>query len=131
MKNLVHLRKLSAVITCRKKHFRPGPVALLRNRAARYGSEWTVRRFCYLLLVLFLSMAGGSANAQNAIVTENAKNGNPASEWDVDGAGDLSIQGFATDISVNKGERIHFKIKSGVAYTIDIYRLGYYGGNGA
>src|SRR3954465_4549814 len=70
--------------------------------------------------------------AQNAIVTENALPGNPASEWDISGAGDLSIQGFATDISVNKGETVHFKIKTDASsYSISIYRLGYYGGNGA
>ncbi|HEY6506170.1 MAG TPA: N,N-dimethylformamidase beta subunit family domain-containing protein, partial [Chitinophagaceae bacterium] len=70
--------------------------------------------------------------AQNPIVTENALTGNPASEWDIAGAGDLSIQGFATDISVNKGQTVHFKIKTDAsAYTIDIYRLGYYNGNGA
>src|SRR3954453_22766080 len=70
--------------------------------------------------------------AQNAIVNENALQGNPASEWDISGAGDLSIQGFATDISVNKGETVHFKIKTNAnAYAINIYRLGYYNGNGA
>src|SRR4030095_11172033 len=38
------------------------------------------------------------------IVAENALTGNPASEWDVSGAGDPTIQGFATDISVNVGQ---------------------------
>ena len=70
--------------------------------------------------------------AQNPIVTENALTGNPSSEWDIVGAGDFSIQGFATDISVNKGQTVHFKINTNAtAYTIDIYRLGYYNGNGA
>ena len=48
------------------------------------------------------------------------------------GAGDASIQGFPTDISVNKGTTISFKINTNAAaYTIDIYRMGHYGGNGA
>ncbi|WP_018614591.1 DUF4082 domain-containing protein [Segetibacter koreensis] len=82
------------------------------------------------LLVLLLSTI--SVTAQNAIVTENKLTGNPASEWDISGAGDLSIQGFATDISVNKGQTVRFKIKTNAsAYTINIYRLGYYQGNGA
>ncbi|HEX5150554.1 MAG TPA: N,N-dimethylformamidase beta subunit family domain-containing protein, partial [Parafilimonas sp.] len=81
--------------------------------------------FCALFFQSFFT------RAQNAIVTENALPGNPSSEWDISGAGDLTMQGFATDISVNKGETVHFKIKSSVAYTIDIYRLGYYQGNGA
>ncbi|WP_242044579.1 DUF4082 domain-containing protein [Anabaena azotica] len=58
--------------------------------------------------------------------------GNPASEWDVDGAGSPDIQGFATDISYNKGQTVNFKIKTtGTNYRLDIYRMGYYGGNGA
>src|SRR5437016_9770875 len=68
----------------------------------------------------------------NAIACENSKPGNPATEWDVSGAGDASIQGFATDISVNKGELVHFKINTNAsAYALDIYRMGYYGGMGA
>src|SRR5205823_437898 len=62
----------------------------------------------------------------------NSKPGNPDSEWDIIGAGDPSIQGFATDISVNKGETVHFKVNTdAAAYQLDIYRMGYYGGNGA
>jgi hypothetical protein len=68
----------------------------------------------------------------NPIVCENSKPGSPPSEWDVVGAGDEEIQGFATDIGVNIGQQISFKIDTDAsAYTIDIYRLGWYGGNGA
>jgi hypothetical protein len=68
----------------------------------------------------------------NRIVAENCKPGNPSTEWDVNGSGDVKIQGFATDISANLGETISFKIESSSpAYRIDIYRLGYYGGMGA
>jgi hypothetical protein len=73
--------------------------------------------------------------AQNAIVTENAKTGNPASQWDINLSGDHSIQGFATDISVNKGQTITFKIDINTGtnkqFGIKIYRIGYYQGNGA
>src|SRR6185295_12543761 len=42
------------------------------------------------------------------------------------------IQGFATDISVNRGQTVRFKIKTNSSnYRLDIYRLGYYGGLGA
>jgi hypothetical protein len=82
--------------------------------------------------VSFFLLIFSLTNAQNVIVTENAQPGNSSSEWDIDGAGDLSIQGFATDISVNKGETVRFKIKTDAStYTIKIYRLGYYQGNGA
>ncbi|HEX6870455.1 MAG TPA: N,N-dimethylformamidase beta subunit family domain-containing protein, partial [Micromonosporaceae bacterium] len=68
----------------------------------------------------------------NPVVCENSKAGTPSSVWDIDGAGDPSIQGFATDISVNLGQRIDFKIKTNAtAYTIDVYRLGWYNGDGA
>jgi len=68
----------------------------------------------------------------NEIVAENCLPGNPSSEWDISGAGDPSIQGFATDISVERGATIGFKIKTDAAdYRIDIYRLGYYAGLGA
>src|SRR5690349_1680300 len=69
---------------------------------------------------------------QNPVVRENALPGSPPDEWDIDGAGDPTIQGFASDISVNVGATIDFRIRTDAsAYTIDIYRLGWYGGNGA
>ena len=68
----------------------------------------------------------------NAIVAENCLAGNPASEWDIGGAGDASIQGFATDISVNRGGTVSFKVNTNAAnFRLDIYRMGYYGGMGA
>ncbi len=86
------------------------------------------KSFC----LLFLLLLNLNSFAQNNIVNENALTGNPSSQWDIVGAGDLSIQGFATDISVNKGQTVHFKIKTNAsAYTINIYRIGYYQGNGA
>lgn len=89
-------------------------------------------------LILPIAVAPGSAGAspcgpgQNPIVCENSKPGSPWQEWEVDGAGDQSIQGFATDISVNVGGKIDFKIDTDAsAYTIDIYRTGWYQGLGA
>ena len=68
----------------------------------------------------------------NEIACENTKPGNPSSEWSISGSGSASIQGFATDISVNRGSTIGFKIKTTSAnYRLDIYRMGYYGGAGA
>jgi hypothetical protein len=68
----------------------------------------------------------------NLIACENSKPGNPESEWDIEGVGDATIQGFATSTSVNVGNPISFKIKTTApSYRIDIYRLGYYNGSGA
>jgi Domain of unknown function (DUF4082)/Fibronectin type III domain/Bacterial Ig domain len=72
------------------------------------------------------------ASAANPIVCENALPGDPASNWEVEGVGDPTIQGFATSMSVNVGETESFKIKTPAsAYHIEILRLGYYGGDGA
>jgi hypothetical protein len=66
------------------------------------------------------------------VACENLQPGAPSSEWDVQGDGDSSIQGFATAISVNKGETVRFKVMSTAsAYRLDIYRMGYYEGMGA
>src|SRR5262249_26232208 len=68
----------------------------------------------------------------NDAVCENSKPGNPSSDWQIGGSGDATIQGFATDISVAQGATISFKINTNAkAYTIGIFRLGYYGGLGA
>jgi len=67
----------------------------------------------------------------NEIVAENLLAGSPASEWDISGSGDPAIQGFATEMSVDQGQTVQFKIDATEAYKIDIYRLGYYGGSGA
>ncbi|WP_344059087.1 DUF4082 domain-containing protein [Microbacterium pumilum] len=77
--------------------------------------------------------AGSSCGATiNPIVCENSKPGTDPDVWDIEGAGDSSIQGFATDISVNAGQKIDFKIDTNArAYSIDIYRTGWYQGLGA
>jgi hypothetical protein len=67
----------------------------------------------------------------NEIVAENCRAGAPAGEWDISGAGSGTVQGFATDISVDQGGTVAFKIDAGAPYTLDIYRLGYYAGAGA
>ncbi len=74
----------------------------------------------------------GQDNAFNKISLENARPGNPQSEWGINGNGDPSIEGFATDMSVNVGGTVKFKINTAASdYRLDIYRFGYYGGLGA
>ena len=68
----------------------------------------------------------------NPVACENSLAGNPQDEWDVPLDPSPTIEGFATDISVDHGQTVHFKVRtSASAYRIDIYRLGYYGGMGA
>jgi hypothetical protein len=84
----------------------------------------------------------------NPIACENLLPGTDKVIWDLpydpesgepigDMTGDMTIQGFSTDISVNAGQMIDFKISVSFApsapplCSITIYRLGYYGGKGA
>ena len=55
--------------------------------------------------------AGSSCGTTiNQIACENSKPGADPDDWDIDGSGDPTIQGFSTDISVNLGKKIDFKI---------------------
>jgi len=81
-----------------------------------------------------LAARASCSSPANAIEAENCLTGTPQSTWDIPthDAGDPTIQGFATDISVNPGSTISFKINTTAsAYSISIYRMGYYQGNGA
>jgi hypothetical protein len=76
--------------------------------------------------------AAGAAACANAVACENAKTGSAPNAWQVSGAGDATIVGYATSMGVDKGQTVRFKVKTSVsAYHIDVYRLGYYQGNGA
>lgn len=68
-----------------------------------------------------------------SIADENLLPGTPQSQWDVARPGDTTLEGFATDISINQGETISFKVNDTTLtpYRIDIYRMGYYQGMGA
>src|SRR5580693_9661852 len=64
---------------------------------------------------------------RNPIEAENCLPGNSPSQWYVSGAGSTNIQGFATDISVNAGQTVFFKINTNAAaFSINIYWIGYY-----
>ncbi len=88
-----------------------------------------------LIVCILLLLSQFNTKAQtNAIVTENLVTGSPSTEWDISGSGDPSIQGFATSISINAGETVHFKIDvkaPATDFSIKIFRIGYYQGNGA
>ena len=103
--------------------------SLRRNRLRLLVAALVV---CGGLVVVAPSAQASCAAPANEIVAENCKPGKPASQWDIAGAGDASIQGFATDISVDPGQTVHFKIDTTARrYRLDIYRMGYYGGDGA
>jgi hypothetical protein len=71
---------------------------------------------------------------EQRVICENNLPGSPSSEWDVNGHGDPTIQGFSVDISYNVGSTAFFKIRTSddtESYKVDIYRTGYYNGLGA
>ncbi|OAI41821.1 hypothetical protein AYO38_03465 [bacterium SCGC AG-212-C10] len=104
----------------------------------------SVRQLSFVFVVFVAGMLGATQHARssaaapcdapilNPIVCENSKDGTPQSDWDVTNGPDPSIVGFATQFSVNHGQTVQFKVKTGSTnYRFDIYRLGYYNGDGA
>ncbi|MFJ9537501.1 DUF4082 domain-containing protein [Streptomyces sp. NPDC101225] len=89
------------------------------------------------LILAVLPLAGSAQAASdpcgsgsNPIVCENSKPGSPKTDWFSPNAyGD--IQGFTTKESVQAGDTVQFKVQSKTAYNVQIYRLGWYGGDGA
>ena len=68
----------------------------------------------------------------NLVALENLKQGAPPEEWGLSAPPNGTIEGFTSEFSVSAGEELQFKIDTDAsAYRIDIYRLGYYGGDGA
>jgi hypothetical protein len=78
----------------------------------------------------FGALACEAVATATTVANENALPGAPPDEWD--SYEDSSIEGFATDFSVNAGQTIGFKVKTASTnYRIRIYRMGWYGGLGA
>ena len=98
-----------------------------------------------LIALLLTVLAGPSlVSAANPIVVENQKTGTAAwqigqSPYTASNDTDMEIRGYASAVSINKGNKITFNItvnplswKAGtsVPFYIDIYRIGWYGGTG-
>ncbi|MBX9789234.1 MAG: DUF4082 domain-containing protein [Pirellulales bacterium] len=68
----------------------------------------------------------------NPIMAENLLPGTPQSQWDLVAQTSSEIAGYTADISYDIGQTVEFKISTAAtSYRIDIYRMGYYGGDGA
>lgn len=76
------------------------------------------------------SAADPCGTGSNPIVCENSKPGTPMSDWFSPNAYG-NVQGFSTRVSVQAGDTVQFKVQSPTPYHVEVYRLGYYGGDGA
>jgi N,N-dimethylformamidase beta subunit-like, C-terminal/Domain of unknown function (DUF4082)/Bacterial Ig-like domain/Bacterial Ig domain len=103
-------------------------------------TRWTivaVAMAAALTAALLVSMPSARASAcdpvsGNPVACENTLPGTPSSAWDVGPGEGKTIQGFTAQFSVNIGQTVQFKIQSPAkSYAVDIYRMGYYGGDGA
>ncbi|GAA1336907.1 hypothetical protein GCM10009660_18180 [Catellatospora bangladeshensis] len=88
---------------------------------------------CVTPLVLLTATVANAAPCDapvvNQVLCENSKPGTP--DWQVSSRDD-SILGYTTDISTTPGGQVAFKMLTNAsAYTLDIFRLGWYGGVGA
>jgi hypothetical protein len=84
------------------------------------------------LVVLTATVANAApcdAPVVNKVACENTKPG--TADWQVPSRDD-SILGYTTDISATPGGQVAFKmLTNATSYTIDVFRLGWYGGVGA
>jgi hypothetical protein len=122
----------TAIIPSRQRQTVPST----QERPSQTGSppsSWRARAFSAVALVLACAAtAFVRPRPRRTRSWSRTRCPKPAEEWDIEGAGDGTIQGFATDVSVNRGGTITFKIQTDATqYRIDIYRLGWYGGLGA
>jgi hypothetical protein len=101
----------------------PGPVvvfSILQYAKRRFSrsSVWMSLAFTRVLLLILVhaslafSTFATCMAPKNPIEAENCLSGTPSSQWYIQGAGSSNIQGFTTDISINVGQTISFKIST-------------------
>ena len=106
--------------------------AALRRRAGRVLAAAVLAAAMCTITGAAPRPAAARASCANPVACENQLPGTSKSQWNVSKAETGTIQGFADPFSVNVGQSISFKIQSpATTYAIDIYRMGYYGGDGA
>jgi len=82
------------------------------------------------LMILFVHPPVDVHAQGNPVVVENALPG--TTDWVLTNpATNREIEGYASLTSVNRGNTINFFVSTSGPYTIDIYRMGWYGGAGA
>src|SRR3954452_24089764 len=91
-----------------------------------------------VLAAMLVAPRARAVTGSNPVVEENAKPGNTG--WQIPTPGNTvaddatnQIKGYASATSVNKGGSIgvHVTVNPAQSFSVDVYRLGYYGGAGA
>jgi hypothetical protein len=85
----------------------------------------------FLLMCICMCTSGRIGANRTYIQIENAKPG--TADWNLDNPGLLShaIEGYASLTSVNRGDQIQLFVNTAApSFSIDIFRMGYYGGLG-
>jgi|tagenome__1003787_1003787.scaffolds.fasta_scaffold20938692_2 hypothetical protein len=85
------------------------------------------------VVAALIAAAAIGSNATNPIQAENANGGVPESQWLPPFAPPSSIEGYASETSVRAGDPVHLHVSAndGDRYRVEVYRLGWYGGQGA
>jgi hypothetical protein len=110
---------------------RSSHTAILRDRLGRLSLN---SRSILAAALVAMTWLPGPASASNPIVLENTYAGTLSWQLGPKQSDDVTsqIKGFASATSVNKGQAITFRVTVHPAqtFTIDIYRVGWYGGTG-
>jgi PKD repeat protein len=88
------------------------------------------KTFATIFVATLCIVLCGAAFAQNVIQTENARPG--TTNWQITSlSNNHEIEGYASRTSVNRGGSITFFVNSSdPTYTLQVYRMGWYGGLG-
>ena len=85
---------------------------------------------CAILSAIGVLVSATPADSASPIETENARPGDRT--WVLTDPADHEIEGYASATSINRGEAIRFFVNTvDPSFSIDIYRMGWYGGAGA
>jgi hypothetical protein len=109
------------------------PGGLKESRRERTNAMMSISRRCFpsIFFVFGWMLIAADLHAANPTQTENAKPGSP--DWQLtDPATNHEIEGYASLTSVNRGGQIDFFVNTAdPTFTLEFFRMGWYGAAGA
>src|SRR5579884_2364444 len=100
---------------------------------AGFFSAGTLLTTVYVALTLLTGQPHATNKSPTIIMLENAHQGTTSWKIPSGKVASTEIQAYASATSVSPGQTLTFYVstyRTGTPYTIDIYRLGWYGGSG-